>query len=372
MRTRGLGRVYQPTYRDRKTGQKKASPTWWIDYSHRGQKYRESSNSTKRMDAVRLLRRRLEEIGRGRLVGPKEERVTFEDLKADYLRDYEVRGLRSKETAEARAKHLEAFFDEARALDITTDRIRAYQADRLQQGAQAATVNREVAALARMFHLAVKAGRLSSCPAFPERLEENPPRQGFFEHGEYQAIREHLPPDYQDVLDFAYYTGWRRREITELTWAEVDLAGGVIRLSPERSKTKAGRLLPLSAPLRDVLSRRLARRRLDSRLVFHKNGRPIGDWRKSWTSACKAVGLLGRHLHDCRRTVARNLVRAGVPERVAMDILGHRTRSIFDRYNIVSEGDLKQAAARLADYVAGQPATPVVMPLKKVAEGSAR
>ncbi len=363
---RGMGRIF------------KRGDIYWIEYWHHGKQYRESAyNADKGLygteaDARKLLKKRLGEIHGNKFVGPQEERITFEDLKTEYLRDYEVRGLRSRETAEARVNHLGAVFGLDRALNITTHRIRAYQAHRLAEKAQAATVNREVAALARMFHLAVKASRLSACPVFPARLEENPPRQGFFEHAEYLAIREHLPPDYRDVLDFAYYTGWRRREITELAWAEVDLAGGVVRLSPERSKTKAGRLLPLSPPLKEVLVRRLAKRRLDIHLVFHKNGHPIGDWRKTWDRACQLAGLLGKHLHDCRRTTARNLVRAGVPERVAMTILGHKTRSIFDRYNIVSEADLKQATARLAEYVATQPMTPTVVPLPKAAEGGSR
>ena len=81
-------------------------------------------------------------------------------------------------------------------------------------------------------------------PLFPNRLEENPPRDGFFEHDEYLLVRGQLPPSYQDVLDFAYYSGWRRNEILGLTWEEVDLEGRIIRLTPRRSKTKIGRVLP--------------------------------------------------------------------------------------------------------------------------------
>jgi integrase len=179
-------------------------------------------------------------------------------------------------------------------------------------------------------------------PPFPDRLEESAPRQGFFEHAEYVAVREHLAPAvYQDVLDFAYYSGWRRGEITGLTWREIDIAGGVIGLDPERSKTKTGRLLPLSQPLKEVLQRRVAARRLDSLLVFHRDGEPVVDWRKAWEAACKAAGFPGKRLHDCRRTAARNLIRSGTPERVAMQLTGHKTRSVFDRYNIVSETDLR-------------------------------
>ena len=91
-----------------------------------------------------------------------------------------------------------------------------------------------------MLQLAVRGGQLAQRPVFPERLVENGPRQGFFEHAEYEAVRRYLPPPYQDVLDFAYYSGWRKREILELEWREVDTAGGVVRLSPDTPGAAAG------------------------------------------------------------------------------------------------------------------------------------
>ena len=152
----------------------------------------------------------------------------------------------------------------------------------------------------------------------PDRLRENPPRQGFFEHPEYLAVRAHLPTPWQDILDVAYYSGWRKQEILGLTWEEIDEAGGVIRLSPARSKTLVGRMLPISQPIAEALVRRRARRDPDSPLVFHRDGIPVRRWRTAWRTACQAAGVPTRFLHDCRRTAARNLIRANVPERVAM------------------------------------------------------
>lgn len=277
--------------------------------------------------------------------------LIFDDLAKTYLEDYELQRYRTLNSARGRVANLRRFFGGWPADAITAASIREYQVTRRQQGASGATVNRETSGLSRMFHLAIRLDRLSSMPRFPERLEENPPRQGFFEHAEYLRVRGYLPSGYQDVLDFAYYSGWRRREITELTWAEVDLDGGVIRLSPHRSKTKVGRLLPLSKPIREVLERRKNRRLTSDRFVFKRDDATVREWKVAWREACRQAGVPGRFLHDCRRTAARNLIRAGVPERVAMLLTGHKTRAIFDRYNIVNERELTIAGTRLAEFL---------------------
>ena len=234
--------------------------------------------------------------------------------------------------------------------------------------------------------LAVHWGWLDTVPGFPDRLRENPPRQGFFEHPEYLAVRVHLKAPWQDILDVAYYSGWRKQEILGLTWEEIDMAGGVIRLSPARSKTLVGRILPISPPIAEALARRRARRDPDSPLVFHRDGIPVRRWRTAWRTACQAAGVPTRFLHDCRRTAARNLIRANVPERVAMLLTGHKSRAIFDRYNIIHEQELLDAGDQLVAYLAQQaqavparrrphPAGPVAprpaSPLRLVRRGTA-
>ena len=284
--------------------------------------------------------------------GAGPARLTLDLLIESYLQDYEVRRFRTLDTARGRVAHLRAILGGDRlAGEINALTIRSYQEARLKEGAAAATVNRETSALSRMFRLVVQWGWLPTVPIFPGRLREAPPRQGFFEHHEYLAVRAELPIPFQDVLDFAYYSGWRKHEILNLTWEEVDLEGNVIRLSPHRSKTGEGRVLPISPPLADVLARRQQKRQPDAPGVFGRDHVPIRVWRTAWRVACRKAGVPTRLLHDCRRTAARNLIRAGVNERVAMVLTGHKTRAVFDRYNIVNERELFTAGEQLVSYL---------------------
>jgi len=282
---------------------------------------------------------------------PEGTPLTFDTMSKAYLEDYVLQRYRTLSTARPRVEHLRGFFGGWPAGAMTADSVRDYQLHRRKQGAESATINRETSALSRMFQLAIRRALLERMPLFPKRLEENPPREGFFEHGEYVKVRAQLPRSYQDVLDFAYYSGWRRNEILELTWEDVDLTGGIIRLTPRRSKTKTGRVLPISQPLRGVLARRERVRRQGDPRVFRRDGVPVRKWRTALRDACLKAGVPHRLLHDCRRTAARNLIRAGVPERIAMMLTGHKTRAVFDRYNIVNEQELLTAGERLAAYL---------------------
>ena len=129
---------------------------------------------------------------------------------------------------------------------------------------------------------------------------------------------------------------------------------GEVRLDPGKTKNGEGRTFPMTRDLRELLDDQRAitenlqrRRKVVCPRVFHRAGQPIKSFRVAFRTACKDAGCPSRVLHDFRRTAVRNLVRAGIPERVAMQMTGHKTRSVFERYNIVSAGDLREAAKRL-------------------------
>ncbi len=230
---RGLGGVYQ------------RGGVWWIRYSYRGQKVRETSGSANRNDAVRLLKKRLGEMGQGRLIGPDAERVTLGDLKRMVLDDYSLRGNRSGVRAEQCFAHVVGHFGEAaRALDMTTDTLVSYAKDRQEQGTSPATVKMELALLRRGFNLAVRAGRLPQRPAFPA-IEARNRRTGFFEEAEFRAVAEHLDADVRPLAEFLFLTGWRKSEALSLEWRNVDFAAGVLRI--EDSKNGEPRTLPFRA-----------------------------------------------------------------------------------------------------------------------------
>lgn len=357
---------------------------FWVKYYRNGKAYRESSKSTKEADARKLLRKRLGEIELGRFIGPDAEKVTVRELAPDYLNDYRVNERKSLDKAERMIKRrddegreldseLMAFFGDLKAHNVATDSIKKYIAQRLEAGAKNATINRELSALGRIFTLGLQVEKIHRRPYIP-RLKENNVRQGFFEYSEFIAFRNALPEYMQAVITFAYYTGCRKQEILRLKWNQVDLNARTVRLDVGTTKNDRGRLLALDGELLETIRAQWERRKVAEipgqsptllcPFVFHRDGKPIRDFRKAWDKARKETGLQTKMLHDFRRTAVRNMVRSGVHERVAMTISGHQTRSVFDRYNIVSEDDLREAARRTWEHAQNQEKASNVVAMK--------
>jgi len=329
----------------------------WVKYYRNGKCYRESSGSEKKMVAKKLLEIREGEIAQGKLPGIVFDSTTFDQLADGFCRDYRINQKKSLVRAERSVNHLKGFFEGMKATSITTPVIQQYVEERIEEGTANATINRELAALKRMLNLGAKQTPpiVDRVPHIP-MLRENNVRKGFFEHGDFIKLREALPEHLRGFITFAYKTGWRLGEVEELTWDKVDLKNGVVRLDPGEAKNSEPRSVVVDAELLEVLNRQWKLRgKSGSVLPFvflnAKGTDRIKQFVKSWRTACKNAKIGKRLFHDFRRSAVRNMVRAGVPERVAMTISGHKTRSVFERYNVVSEEDLRHAAQKQSDYL---------------------
>ena len=340
-------------------------PIWWIKYHIGGRPQCVSSGSNKKGVAQDLLKEREGDVVKGVPVTAKVGRVKFEDAAQDLINDYTTNGKRSLVDIQRRVeKHLKPIFGTRRMATITTSDVRAFAKRRQDAGASNGEINREITALKRMFTLAVQAGKLVSKPYMP-LLKESNVRTGFFEPEQFNSVKNHLPVHMQPIVGFAYITGWRTpSEILPLEWRQVDMKAGEVRLDAGTTKNGDGRVFPFTSELRRILEdqRKVAdtlkrEQGIIARHVFcytkgKKAGKRITDsgFNKAWRRGRVEAGCPGRIPHDFRRTAVRNLVRAAVPERVAMQLTGHKTRAVFERYNIVSAGDLRDAARRLDTY----------------------
>ena len=299
----------------------------------------------------------------GTAMAPRQTRMS--ELFDDLLTDYRMKGQGYRWAESILRVHLRPYFGHLRAAQVTSDLIRRFITEQQQAGAKPTTINRALALLKRAFRLgaARTPPKVAAVPHIPTLREDECIRQGFLEHDEYLALVAQMPPVFRAITSFAYYTGCRKGEVLGLRWEQLDLAEGIVRLEARQTKTREPRTVPLPAELRELLAFERAQADQywpDCPWVFTQDGeKPIKRRRMDavWARACKAAGLWrdGRPtklFHDLRRTAVRNLIRGGVPERVAMTISGHRTRAVFDRYNIVSAADLRQAMVRLERYLA--------------------
>jgi len=337
----------------------KRGKTYWIKYYENGKPIFESSKSKTKMVARELLKQREGDISQGKMPGVYFEKVTFKDLSIDFLRDYEINKKKSIAKAKRSINHLKESFADMRANKINTIEINAYIQKRLDEGAANSSINRELAALKRMMNIGARQTppKVNRVPYIP-MLKENNIRTGFFEHDEFLKFRDKLPEYLKGFVTFAYKLGWRVSELTDLKWNQVDRIRGIVRLEPGETKNDEGRTVYLDRELKAIISNQWELRKRSQKVLHYvfpnRTGTDqIKDFRFSWNKAFKDTKVKRKLFHDFRRTAVRNMVRAGISEGVAMKISGHKTRSVFERYNIVSGADLKEAARKQERYLDG-------------------
>jgi integrase len=340
--------------------QRPDSEVFWVSYiDSNGKRRRESTKTTDRDTAKRILDDRRGRVARGEVLLPRVDRVAYDEARADLLTYYETHGTRNLAEAKVRLGHLDAFFTGRKLVSIGQAEATAYAKARQDEGAAAGTINRELATLSKLLHLAYEHGKLQRVPVV-KKLREADPRAGFVTREQFAGISKHLPVELQAPSLVAFTLGWRKREVLNLQRRQLDLQAGTLRLDPGKTKNWEGRVAHLTPELKAALVAQVERvkelERKAGRIVAwlfpHLEGPHTGERiltpRKAWSTACKQAGLPGLLFHDLRRSAVRNMEQAGVPRSVAMKISGHKTEAVYRRYAIVSDADLAAAAQKLA------------------------
>lgn len=353
--------------KDAKGNKKAVSEIWYAQYRHHGKTVRVSTGETSKMKALYVLRRLMSERDSG--LAPDANKLRYGDLRRmliDNYREKENRTLTTDADGEETVHglyQLDQFFGFSadnpgpRVFEITPQTSQQFARKRREQGAGNAIINRGLAALRRMLRIAYEDSRIQRVPKI-HFLKEPPARKGFLELQKFDKLLALLPTHLKPLIIFLYYCGVRRGEALQIEWPQVDLDARLIRLEEAQTKTDEARVVPLPAQLVMML-----------RAIEPKTGKVFDDTnlRVEWQKACAACGqgtrtlvepededswpwykYEGLAIHDLRRSAVRNLVTiAGVPEKVAMTISGHKTRDVFDRYHIVSTTDVTAAMSRL-------------------------
>jgi integrase len=350
---------------------------WAIKYYEGGKARYKSSKKWSKANAQEELRKRLGRMDRGLSSGADYEKTTLKDLAELAVKDYELKQRKSLETLLYRIDNLLLYFGEnTKAKDIKEKSIEDYILARrknpkrlfkkvvgsrkrngektIKDGgpvkAKDPTIIRELRALSLMYRLGVEKDMVGKNLRIP-KLKESKPKQGFPEKEDYQGLKKNLPDHLKPVVTVAWMTGWRKSEILGLQWKNISWLNknrtrGKITLMD--AKNDEPRSIFMDKIVLSVIKKQLQLRKSGSgkktKHVFHRNGKPIKDFRRAWKNAAKAIGRPKLTFHDFRRAAARNLVDLRIPEKDIMLIGGWKTRSVFDRYNIRNEKSLERAA----------------------------
>lgn len=388
-----MGSVYRPK------GRKPGTP-FYLKYREGGKDKVVTSGTADYAEACARLKSIEGKIAEGLPVPVgRKQRVTWAEACDTIVADYVAQERRSISGLRGRiTKHLTPAFgiDPKRdVLTITATEITAYRDGLLRSGYSRAEVHRHLSILRRMFRLLWKLERLPMLKHVPMITKWDNARRGFFERDEFDAVLEHLPEYMQLPCEFAYWCGWRfHDEVLSLTWDQVDRRNQTVRLDDSKNgegrevtygdlpvlvdvferawrrhqaHKLAGRTQNVAARLATCEQHNAARRaRYTAPLVFtNDEGKELVRYSRRgelhgmpevyrhWRTATDAAGVRGRYFHDLRRTAARNMIHARVPEAHAMKVLGHKTVGIFRRYNIVDREDMRNAMRALASTPGG-------------------
>ena len=332
---RGQGTVYQP----------KNSRNYWIKFSANGRVIQKSAETESRREALDFLKAEILKHASGEAVD--NGKVTVDSLYDVLLADYRVNQKTVEWAERCWNVHLKSFFGGMLARTVGTDTLSRYIEARRAEKAANGTINRELSLLQRSFMLAYESQpRKIAHPLRFHRLAESKPRQGFIEQKQYDALAANCSDLFmRTMLALSYSFGFRKAELLTLKVSDVNLLSGTLQLRD--SKNGEPRKVSLTGDTRNLLTACCAGKSANDAVFTRKSGNSVKDFRVTWDKVTLVAGVSGLLFHDLRRSAVRNMVRAGIPETVCMKVSGHKTRNVFDRYNITSERDLTDAARKI-------------------------
>ena len=319
----------------------------------------EKVSQSKRLADLAFGKKMIEWEKRKHLGLETKRAYTFRELIDWYLNLPSVKEKKSYRDDVSRAFTLKEAFGNYLAHEIKPGMIEAFQHELLEKGCRRrktafrpASVNRAIALMKRVFNLALREEFVDKNPCFKvSMLPENNKRDRVITREQFETLVSFLPAYAANIVMTAYYTGMRAGEIFGLTWDRVHFKAGYIELRSEDTKTSEPRRIYLAPVLEEMLWRLSKVRHIHHDIVFTYNGNPLKDIKSAFKRACKRAGIEDFRFHDLRHTFNTNMRKAGVDRSVIMKITGHKTLSMFERYNTIDGDDAREAIKRLGDFL---------------------
>lgn len=336
-------------------------------FRHAGQRYRVETGTANAVDAMKALKKEFERVVKGEASPVAEHKVMFDpDLTKLIELDYEKNRRASLPSLKSNIKILRRFFGLHHADAITSEALDQMVISLRGEGYADATINLCLTHVVTMYRLA--ADRTPPLLTYRPRVRKirgiKNTRKGFFERGDFEKVTKHLPVNFALFVEWLYLTGNRKGEAAkierrQIRWHDKARTVGTIVLEDVQTKNGRPRTIPLGGAISELVRRALKNASLKTPLLFHHDGHRINfggasPFYKAWVAACAKADLEGKLVHDLRRTAVRNLRRATGDSMIAKEISGHKTMSVFERYDLKDEDDLIQAAEQLTLYLASE------------------
>ena len=340
---------------------------YWIEWREEGRKKRQRIGPSKEAAELRLGEIRKALVEERHIDRDKGARMCLGELVRWYLSLPEVQAKKSYKRDQQLLAAITRYLGEKTLVkDISEGLMDGYATQRLSEDSPArkgekikpATVNKERMQLNTALNRAVSHRKLIINPLSGKmkKLNEDNIRERVLTEGEFEQLLGFLSSPLREMTLVAYYLGMRQREIVELNWDQMDLDRNIIGISGENPKTGFKRRIPIHPRVREMFFR--LPRGIHTKRVFLNKERPIrafvGSFKRQWYNAIKAAGLGDFTFHDLRHCAINNLRLAGNDHFTIMTISGHRTTSVFRRYNVVTDEELQEVKWKTEKPVGGR------------------